>query len=115
MKEAIYKPVMAASLILLQISVSTLYSYAYIALLLMISEKHFTPFMFLIFMLARAMNSVLVMAGSLKRCNPSLNQDLVLIRALRDSNLPKFSAEDSHIFQVRIFSNLAQLNNIGLV
>jgi hypothetical protein len=80
----------------------------------MISEKHFAPFMCLIFMLPRAMNSVLVMAGSLKRCDPSLNEDVILIRALRDSNLPKFSAEDSDIFQVRIFSNLVQTNNIGL-
>lgn len=70
--------------------------------------------MCLIFMLPRAMNSVLVMAGSLKRCDPSLNEDVILIRALRDSNLPKFSAEDSDIFQVRIFSNLVQTNNIGL-
>jgi hypothetical protein len=80
----------------------------------MISEKHFLPFICLIFMLPRALNSVLVMAGSLKRCNSSLNEDVVLIRALRDSNLPKFLAEDSDIFQVRIFSNLAQINNIDL-
>jgi hypothetical protein len=65
-------------------------------------------------MLSRALSSVLVMAGSLKRCNPRLNEDVVIIRALRDSNLPKFLAEDSDIFQVRIFGNLAQINNIGL-
>ena len=30
------------------------------------------------------------MAGSLRRDNPHLTEDLVLIRALRDSNIPKF-------------------------
>ena len=38
----------------------------------------------------RAVKSVLVMAGSLRRNNPQLTEDLVLIRALRDSNIPKF-------------------------
>jgi len=38
----------------------------------------------------RAVKSVLVMAGSLKRGNPDIQEDIVLIRALRDSNLPKF-------------------------
>lgn len=38
----------------------------------------------------RAVKSVLVMAGSLKRENPDIHEDITLIRALRDSNLPKF-------------------------
>ncbi len=38
----------------------------------------------------RAVKSVLVMAGALKRANPELSEDVVLIRAMRDSNLPKF-------------------------
>ncbi|KAL3672256.1 hypothetical protein V7S43_002916 [Phytophthora oleae] len=42
----------------------------------------------------RAVKSVLVMAGSLKRANPDLNEDMTLIRALRDSNIPKFLADD---------------------
>ncbi|XP_053317654.1 dynein axonemal heavy chain 6 [Spea bombifrons] len=46
----------------------------------------------------RAVKSVLVMAGSLKRENPDLNEDVVLIRALRDSNLPKFLADDAELF-----------------
>uniref|UniRef100_A0A4W3JLB2 Dynein axonemal heavy chain 6 n=1 Tax=Callorhinchus milii TaxID=7868 RepID=A0A4W3JLB2_CALMI len=46
----------------------------------------------------RAVKSVLVMAGSLKRANPELNEDVVLIRALRDSNLPKFLVDDSVLF-----------------
>ncbi|KAJ3111626.1 Dynein heavy chain 6, axonemal [Phlyctochytrium bullatum] len=47
----------------------------------------------------RAVKSVLVMAGSLKRANPDLSEDVVLIRSLRDSNLPKFLAEDVGLFK----------------
>lgn len=45
---------------------------------------------------------VLVMAGQLKRDHPNLQEDVVLIRALRDSNLPKFLADDAVLFQVRL-------------
>jgi dynein heavy chain len=50
----------------------------------------------------RAVKSVLVMAGGLKRANPTLQEDLVLIRALRDSNQPKFLADDIPLFQAII-------------
>ncbi|KAJ8609535.1 hypothetical protein CTAYLR_006023, partial [Chrysophaeum taylorii] len=53
----------------------------------------------------RAVKSVLVMAGGLKRGNPETPEDLVLIRALRDSNLPKFLAFDIPLF----FAILADL------
>ncbi|XP_028284655.1 dynein heavy chain 6, axonemal [Parambassis ranga] len=53
----------------------------------------------------RAVKSVLVMAGSLKRNNPHLSEDVVLIRALRDSNLPKFLTDDAVLF-VGILSDL---------
>ena len=46
----------------------------------------------------RAVKSVLVMAGGLKRANPDTPEDLVLIRALRDSNIPKFLADDLPLF-----------------
>lgn len=46
----------------------------------------------------RAVKSVLVMAGALKRANPDLNEDVVLIRAFKDSNLPKFLAQDVALF-----------------
>lgn len=46
----------------------------------------------------RAVKSVLVMAGGLKRSNPDKAEDLVLIRALRDSNVPKFLADDLPLF-----------------
>ena len=36
---------------------------------------------------SRAVKSVLVMAGGLKRSNPDTAEELVLIRALRDSNV----------------------------
>jgi dynein heavy chain len=47
----------------------------------------------------RAVKSVLVMAGALKRRSPSVSEDVVLIRAIRDSNLPKFVAEDVVLFE----------------
>lgn len=34
------------------------------------------------------------MAGSLKRAEPDLNEELILMRALRDMNLPKFTKDD---------------------
>ena len=36
-----------------------------------------------------------------KRENPDIQEDLVLIRALRDSNLPKFLADDATLLQGR--------------
>lgn len=39
------------------------------------------------------------MAGALKRSSPELAEDVVLIRSLRDSNLPKFLAEDIGLFK----------------
>ena len=38
----------------------------------------------------RALKSVLVMAGGLKRQYGGMPEDLVLMRCLRDSNMPKF-------------------------
>ena len=45
-------------------------------------------------------SQVLVMAGQLKRDNPDIHENLTLIRALRDSNLPKFLSNDAILFQV---------------
>ena len=47
----------------------------------------------------RALKSVLVMAGSLKREYSELPEDHVLMRALRDMNAPKFVFEDVPLFQ----------------
>ena len=46
----------------------------------------------------RALKSVLVMAGNLKRGSPEISEDTVLMRALRDMNLPKFVYEDVPLF-----------------
>eukprot|EP00397_Hematodinium_sp_SG-2012_P000029 GEMP01000029.1.p1 GENE.GEMP01000029.1~~GEMP01000029.1.p1 ORF type:complete len:4546 (+),score=1158.20 GEMP01000029.1:32-13639(+) len=47
----------------------------------------------------RALKSVLVMAGDLKRKSLDLPEDVVLMRALRDMNMPKFVKEDVPLFQ----------------
>ena len=47
----------------------------------------------------RAVKSVLTMAGSLRRKNADLDEDLVLLKAMKDSNLPKFSADDIPLFE----------------
>ena len=46
----------------------------------------------------RALKAVLVMAGELKRGSLELDEDVVLMRALRDMNLPKFIFEDVPLF-----------------
>ncbi|KAK5648316.1 hypothetical protein RI129_003208 [Pyrocoelia pectoralis] len=46
----------------------------------------------------RALNSVLRMAGVLKRGSPDISETLVLMRALRDMNYPKFVFDDVPLF-----------------
>lgn len=46
----------------------------------------------------RALNAVLRMAGVLKRASPNIKETLVLMRALRDMNHPKFVYEDVPLF-----------------
>jgi len=46
----------------------------------------------------RAVKSVLVMAGALKRAEPQVSEELVLIRSMRDSNVPKFLNADIPLF-----------------
>jgi dynein heavy chain len=46
----------------------------------------------------RALKSVLVMAGQLKRAYSDLLEDIVLMRALRDMNMPKFVFDDVPLF-----------------
>eukprot|EP00210_Caulerpa_lentillifera_P003766 g3598.t1 len=53
----------------------------------------------------RALKSVLVMAGSLKRTFPNLQEEVVLIRAMRDTNIPKFLQDDIDLFE-NIISDL---------
>jgi dynein heavy chain, axonemal len=46
----------------------------------------------------RAVKSVLVMAGALKRAHMDMPEDAVLIRAMRDANVPKFLEDDLPLF-----------------
>ena len=47
----------------------------------------------------RAVKSVLVMAGSLRRMDAKTEENIVLIRAMRDSNVPKFLEHDLPLFE----------------
>ena len=48
----------------------------------------------------RNLKAVLTMAGSLKREDSTINEELILLRALRDMNLPKFIKDDLILFQL---------------
>lgn len=47
----------------------------------------------------RAVKSVLVMAGQLRRSDSDTPEDIVLIRAMKDSNVPKFLEHDLPLFE----------------
>ena len=46
----------------------------------------------------RAVKTTLVFAGQLKQKEPDVSEDLLLIRAMRDSNVPKFLEADLPLF-----------------
>ncbi|CAF4186884.1 unnamed protein product, partial [Rotaria magnacalcarata] len=46
----------------------------------------------------RAIKSVLVVAGALRRSDPGRPEDQVLMRALRDFNIPKIVTDDMPVF-----------------
>lgn len=46
----------------------------------------------------RAVKSILVLAGRLKRADPDVEEELLLVRAIREANLPKFLVDDRHLF-----------------
>lgn len=53
----------------------------------------------------RAVKSVLRQAGGLKRADPDMNEDPLLMRALRDFNMPKIVTDDKPIF-LRLIEDL---------
>lgn len=53
----------------------------------------------------RAVKSVLCVAGMLKRADPALDEEAVMMRALRDFNTPKIPSNDTPIF-LRLISDL---------
>ncbi|KAF8278750.1 Inner arm dynein 5-1 [Trypanosoma cruzi] len=50
----------------------------------------------------RAVKSILVLAGGLKRQYPNESENMLLIRAMRDANVPKFLREDTVLFMALI-------------
>ena len=53
----------------------------------------------------RAVKSVLRQAGKLKRSDPDIQEDPLLMRALRDFNMPKIVTDDKPIF-LRLIGDL---------
>ena len=50
----------------------------------------------------RAVNTVIMAAGILKKNEPDMQEDLTMLRAMRDSNLPKFLRDDIILFRAII-------------
>lgn len=46
----------------------------------------------------RALKSVLIMAGGMKRAHTGRSESATLVRAMRDANLPKFLTADAELF-----------------
>ena len=42
------------------------------------------------------------MAGSIKRNNQQMKEDIILIQAMRDSNIPKFLKDDLPLFNALV-------------
>lgn len=63
----------------------------------------------------RAVKSVLVVAGELKRGDPTIDERRTLLRALRDTNMAKLSKDDIYVFMKLIsalFPNMEVWNGV---
>lgn len=49
----------------------------------------------------RAVKTVIAVAGNLKRENPMMDEKQIVLRALRDVNVPKFLRDDLKLFNGR--------------
>ncbi|XP_072203968.1 dynein axonemal heavy chain 1 [Excalfactoria chinensis] len=47
----------------------------------------------------RAVKTVISTAGNLKKENPTMDEDLICLRAIRDANIPKFLQDDLKLFR----------------
>lgn len=58
----------------------------------------------------RALKSVLLMAGEIRRKDPTFNEVMVLIRAMKEANIPKFLAPDILLFQALVIDLFPGVN-----
>ena len=64
----------------------------------------------------RGVKSVLSMAGNLRRKFPDQSEELLLIKAMQDSNLPRMIAEDRELFMgivLDLFPNIVYEKQIN--
>lgn len=54
----------------------------------------------------RAVKTVIIVAGNLKRVNPDMNEQQIVLRALRDVNVPKFLKDDLKLFNGTVWYNI---------